>query len=169
MTSEQVTEAWMITGIKWAISFAASMWLAIDVDLRVLAVLCVADVLVGLINPAVSLFKTARRLAGTFIIVGTVHIVYSMARAQTGLNLGFDLGSVVSGFYCLGEAIVVLKGISAMGIDIPPVLLDLASKAEGLTGHDKQEIIALRLKQSQEDTALDLKQSQDRKAEPGVK
>ena len=88
MTSEQVTEAWMVTCIKWAISFAASMWLAIDVDLRLLAILCVADVLVGLLNPAVSLFKTARRLAGTFIIVGTVHIVYSMARAQTGLNLG---------------------------------------------------------------------------------
>ena len=170
MTSEQVTEAWMMTGLKWAISLIASMWLAIDIDLRLLAILCVADVLVGLLNPAVSLWKTAKRLTGTFILVGTVHIVYSLAKAHTGLNLGFDLGSVVSGFYCLGEAIFILKGIDAMGIQIPPALLDLASKAEGLTGHDKQEIIALKLKQKQEDIALDLKQSQDNgKVEPGSK
>ncbi len=163
MTSEQAASGtWGVTGLKWALSLASSLWLSIDVDLRILALLCVADVLLNLLNPVVSLWKTTRRLAGTFILVGIVHIVYRLAKEQTGLNLGFDLASVVSGFYCLGEAIFILKGIDAMGIDIPPALLSLVSKAEGLTGHDKQEIAALQLKQSQENVALDLKQSQEK-------
>ncbi len=169
MTSEQAASGtWGVTTAKWGISLIASAWLAIDVDLRILALLCIADVLIVLFNPVASLWKTARRLAVTLILVGTVHIVYRLAKDQTGLNLGFDLASVVSGFYCLGEVIVILKGVSAMGIDIPPALLDLASKAEGLSGHNKQEIAALQLKQNQENVALDLKQSQEKET-PGSK
>ena len=158
--SEQV--AWVITLTKWLISFTASAWLAADTDIKVLAILSVADVLIGIFNPAVSLLMTCRRLAVTFILVGTVHFVYGLARAQTGLNLGFDISAVVSVFYCLGEGISILKNCDAIGIQLPPQLLSVISKAEGLTGSDRREIIALQLKHNQEGIALDLKMAQQK-------
>lgn len=160
MSQTDELAAWAVTGTKWIISLFGTLWVAADTDIKILGVLAAADFAISLFNHSVSILLVMRRLAITFILVGTVHFVYSIARAQTGLNVGFDISALVAGFYCLGEAIKILKNADAVGIQLPPVLLDFVSKAEGITGADRQEIIALKLKQSQESVALDLKISQ---------
>lgn len=159
--TEQITN-WGVIGAKWIVAFAASLWMDADTDIKILCILACADLAISMFNHSISLFLVIRRLAITFILVGTVHFVYSIARSQTGLNVGFDISALVAGFYCLGEAIKILKNADAVGIQLPPVLLDFVSKAEGITGTDKQEIIALKLKQSQESVALDLKIQQSK-------
>jgi len=150
-------EAWG----KWVIAAIASLWVSADLSLKILSLLAIADVAVNLFNPAVSLLGICRRLAITFILVLTVHVVYSLAKTQTGLNVGFDVSGMVTGFYCIGESIAILKGCAGAGIGLPPALIDLIAKAEGLTGSDKAWVEALRVKQA-EKQSLDLDQEAQR-------
>jgi phage-related holin len=160
--SETTLLTWIITALKWLASFLAALWISIDLDLRVLVVLAVADIVSTFFNPQRSLPHVTRRLAVTFLLVGVTHYVFNMAKSQTGLNLGFDVAAVVCTFYILGEIIAVVRNCAAAGLTIPPQLLNVLARAEGLSGSDKQEITALQLKQTQESVALELKQEQKR-------
>ena len=74
----------------------------------------------------------------------------------------------MTSFYCLGEAVSILRNADAIGVQLPPKVLDWLVKAEGITGSDKREIIALQLKQGQETTALNLKISQQSEDPPKI-
>jgi phage-related holin len=162
--SEHTLLTWVITALKWLASFLAAFWITIDLDLRVLVVLSVADIVSTFFNPHRSLPGTTRRITVTFLLVGVTHYVFNVAKNQTGLNLGFDVAAVVCTFYILGEIIAVVRNCAAAGLTIPPQLLSALTKAEGLSGVDKQEIEALQLKQTQESSALELKQEQQKEA-----
>jgi len=150
-------EAWG----KWVIAGIASIWVSVDLALKILSLLAVADLLVSIFNPDIELLQLCRRLTITFILVLTVHVVYNLAKTQTGLNLGFDVSGMVTGFYCIGESVAILRGCSSSGIPLPPWLLDLIAKAEGLTGSDKAWVEALRVRQQQEKQGFDLKQEKE--------
>ncbi|HXB11669.1 MAG TPA: hypothetical protein VNZ45_06770, partial [Bacteroidia bacterium] len=71
-------------------------------------------------------------------------------------------------FYSTTEAISIMRNMDAIGVSLPPKILDWLIKAEGLTGADKREIVALKLKQDQEVTALDLKITQTKEDIPTI-
>ena len=149
----------IITVLKLMVAMFSAFWLTIDFDLRVLVVLSVADVVSTFFNAQRSLVTVTKRLGATFLLVGVTHYVFGLAKQSTGLNVGFDVSAVICTFYILGEVIAIIRNLAAV-IQIPPALLEVLAKAEGMTGADRQEIEALRLKQNQETTALDLKQHQ---------
>jgi phage-related holin len=135
-----------------------SLSVSVPVALQILFILSALDVVTALFSPKRSITITIRRVVMAMLLAATVFYVYALAKTQTGINVGFDLGSAVCMFYSVGEAINVAKNFSDSGVYFPPVILTLLSKAEGITGAEKAEIDALALKQEQETEALALKQ-----------
>lgn len=166
--SEHASEAvlaWLMAALKWSVSLTLAAWVSMAFDLKMLVVLSAVDVTTTLFNAQRQFALTTKRLALMFLLVLTVHFLYSIAKTQTGLNLGFDVGAVVCTYYALGEAIIIIRNFVAAGLKIPPQLLDLLSHAEGLTGVERREITALKLKQDQEGVALELKLTQKNEGE----
>ena len=147
----------VLTGIKWLVAFLASAWLSIDTGLQSLAVLSLADVVSTFFNAKRSLSAVIKRLAMMFLLVGVVHYVFAIAKLNTGLNIGFDIGAVVAFYYILAEIIAIVRNCAAAGLPIPPKLLDILAKAEGLTGADRQEIVGIQLNQDENSVNLKLK------------
>jgi phage-related holin len=163
---QQILEqtAFWATVAKWIVAAFAALWVSVPFAIKLLAFLQMLSLFTALFNPLAVLRTEVKRSSLALILTLSVHFVYVVAKDQTGLNLGFDLASMVSTFYCIGTGISILLNFSAAGVEIPPVLLDVLQRADGLTGREKHEIEALKLKQGQEITALDLKQSQDHPA-----
>ncbi len=153
--------------VKVAIAAVTSMWMYADTDIKILGILMTADFIISLFNRGVSILMLCRRLGGTVVIVGTIHVIFNIAKEEAKLNIGFDISAMVAMFYCIGEAVTILSKASAI-TRLPPVLLDWLSKAEGITSADKDEILALKLKQTQEIVALDLKISQKKDDGPKI-
>lgn len=148
---------WFTISLKWLIAIISSFWVNVDLDIRILIVLSVVDVITTLFNPNRAITKVTRRLAMTFILVGTVHFIYAVARTQVGLNIGFDIAAFVCMFYNLGEAIIITRNLSSAGLQLPPKWLDFLSHAEGITGVDRQAIVAIKVKQDEDKVNLELK------------
>lgn len=147
-------------GLKGIAAGVLSLWVSVPVALQILFILSALDVVTALFSPKRSITITIRRVVMAMLLAATVFYVYALAKTQTGINVGFDLGSAICMFYSVGEAINVAKNFSDSGVYFPPVVLTLLSKAEGITGAEKAEIDALALKQEQETEALALKQEQ---------
>ena len=146
-----------LTGLKWFASLFAALWISVDTDLRVLAVLSLADVVSTFFNAKRSLSAVIKRLAMMFLLVGVVHYVFAIAKLNTGMNIGFDVGAVVAFYYILAEIIIIVRNCAAAGLAIPPKLLDILAKAEGLTGAERGEIVGIQLKQDENSVNLKLK------------
>ena len=148
--------------VKWLISAAIGLWISVPAAVRILAIICCFDVLTGLLSHKCNLRELLRRICVSLILVLAIHYVYSMAKQEAGLNVGFDIASMVGVWYIFAELISIAHNCVDAGGDVPPLVLDWLDKAQGLTSREHDEIQALRLKQSQEMTALDVKQSQER-------
>ena len=144
--------------------FAATLgiWISIPTALQILFVLSALDIVTTLFSPHRSLQNTIRRVSMAILLCATVFYLYTLSKASTGINLGFDLGSAVCMFYSVGEAIQIAKNFNDSGVYFPPVILTILAKSEGITGRDRAEIDALSLKQQQELSALELKQEQSK-------
>lgn len=142
---------------KWLIALVISLWTAIDIDIKMLVVLSLVDVITSLFVERRLFFQVTRRLVVTFLLVGVTHYVFSMAKINTGLNVGFDVGAVVCVFYILGELIIIIRNCSDAGLIIPPQLLEILIKAEGLTGSEKKNILGVKLKQDGDSVKLEVK------------
>lgn len=139
--------------VKWVLAALAGIWVSVPAAVQLLCVLSVVDFGTALFDYHTSLRDLTKRLVLAIILTLSVHYCYTMAKAQVGLNLGFDVATVVASFYSLGEILAVMRNCARVGVRMPPRLIDLLSKAEGLTLEDKQELDALREKQTTVATA----------------
>lgn len=148
---------WAVSGARWGIALIFSAWLSAPFGIQALFFLMGIHVVACLLNPNTSV--PARRMANIVLIVLSVHVLYGMAQGQTGLNLGILPTTPVCLFYCLGEVMAIVR-TTAPYVEWPPALLEWLGKAEGISGRDRQELTALKLKQDDQSTALELKFTQ---------
>lgn len=99
-----------------------------------------ADALSTIINPHVPFKKKIRTLALSLVLAGMVLLVYAAVQKHTELNLGFDIISGVCTFFALSSAADIIINFHAAGVPIPPMLIGLLSKAQGISGKDKAEL-----------------------------
>ena len=154
--------------IKGIVAAFTGWWVSVPLALQTLFWLSVLDVVSSLFSPHRSITQTIRRVVLAILLAATVFYLYGLAKAQSGLNLGFDLGSAVCMFYAVGEAVQVAKNFNEAGVGFPPVILNLLAKADGLTTGERNELDALKLKQQQESEALELKHEQTKDLNSGA-
>ena len=147
------------TAVKWLISAAAAIIISVPFAIRLLAALLMVKFFVSLFNPARKLRETVTRSALAMILCLTCHYVFVVGQQQTGLNVGFNVDAMITGFYILQTGLAIIINCSMAGLEIPPALLDMLIKADGMTNLDRAEVTALKLKQQQESAALSLKQN----------
>lgn len=162
-----MTTTWAFAGTKWFAAIISAAWISIDLDIRILVVLLSIDFATSIINPNRLLAATLKRIAVTVILVVTVHWTYSIARTQGNLNIGLDVATIVCTFYIFGEVVRIISNCAEWA-DIPPALLDVLSKAEGMTGRERNELASIKrrqeaalveVKENQKDAAIALKQA----------
>lgn len=151
---------------KGVISWIATMWVGIKIPvaLEILLVINAAEIATGLFNAKVHISEQLKRITVSIILVLTALYVYSLAKTQTGLNLGFDVATPICIFYILGSSIKVLKNCNSVpGMELPPWLINALSKADGTSDEQKKELLSLQLQQTPESTRLDVKVNEQSK------
>ena len=138
---------WVVMFLKWLVSAFAGLWITIPIAVQLLVVLSFADLVSSIANPGRHLRDVLRRLALMMLLVMVIYYVYTLAKQQTGFNVGFDLGAAVCTFYILGELVYMLQNCAAAGLALPPRLLSLLAKAEDLTLHERSQIADLQAQQ----------------------
>jgi len=131
---------------KVLMSFAVSLWIGADTDIKILFVLSIADFTLSFFNPKVHIWEVVKRLTVGFLLVGTVHLVYAIAHNEAHINVGSDISSLVGIFFCLTTAVKILKSCSVF-VNLPPALLDFIIKVDGLSSADREELEKLKAKQ----------------------
>jgi phage-related holin len=155
--------------VRGAISGIAAIWLHSDADLKIFGILICVDFIMGVLSGRINLRVKCRQIAGMVLFVGTAHLIYGIIRTNQSFPIDPAwLPSALTLFYSTTEAISIMRNMDAIGVSLPPKILDWLIKAEGLTGADKREIVALKLKQDQEVTALDLKITQTKEDIPTI-
>ena len=165
MTGEQIAVTrFDIEALKWFTSACAAIWTPMPFAMQLLAIVAVANLCTVILNPVRSLGRETKRVSIILILTFTVCFLSDMAKAKAGFNVGFDICAAVAFFYAISLTIRIMQNINAAGVPLPPVVLDLLSKAEGVTGVERDEIDALKLSQSNAVDALAVKQVQEKAA-----
>lgn len=149
-----VKDGILVVIVKFCISVVVGVWISVPAAVRVLCILSCIDVFTAFFNSKRHLRDVLRRVALSILLALTVDYVYNVAKIETGLNVGFDIATMVCSFYILGEIIFILQNCAEAGVSLPPALLTLISKAEGLTGVERQELNALSIRQTREVTII---------------
>ncbi len=139
---------------KVFVAYCVSEWLAAPALLRMVGVLCLVDVITALVSAEVRVIARIRRVVLTIILTLTVQYFYTQLKVETQFNIGFDLASMVAGFFIIQELIVITNNCSDGGTKLPPKWMRFLKRAEGVLSADEVEDAALNLRQSQERTAL---------------
>ena len=150
-----------IVASKWLIAAIAAIWTPLPLAIQILCIVSMVDLATVLFNPTRRLGLATKRVSIILILTFTICILSDMAKAKAGFNIGFDICSAVAFFYALSAGIRIMQNVNAAGVSLPPVLLDFMSKAEGITGSERDEIDALKLSQGQAVDALAIKQNQE--------
>jgi len=120
-------------------ALAVGFWLTVPAVVQLLVVLCLFDLLSTLMTHRSSFGQTARRVSVTLFLCGCVHLVYAMGMLVSGLNIGWDVGTAVSGFYVFGEILEIVLNCATV-INVPPWLLEWCQRAQqGMGGRAKRD------------------------------
>lgn len=159
-----IDDGWALTFVKWAAAILYSLWTPMPLALQMLCIMSLCEMATGFFNPRRRFFASLQQVTVSLILTFLVCWLYDKAHVQAGFNLGFDICSGVAMFYCLGSAIKIMQDVQSVGGSVPPVLISLMHRAEGLTGTERYDLDALQLKQDQDDKAMTLKHEQENSA-----
>jgi phage-related holin len=137
-----------IEALKWLTSACAAVWAPLPLAVQILTIVCVANLCTVILNPVRSLGRETKRVSIILILTFTVCFLSDLAKMRVGFNVGFDICAAVAFFYSISLAVRIMQNVNAAGVPLPPVMLDLLSKAEGLTGSELEDIDELRVKQT---------------------
>lgn len=132
-------ENWFWYGVKAITGAIIGIWLSAPAAVKLLVILFGFDLVSCLFTHRASVKSTLRRFAVTMLLSLAVHILYASAKELTGFNVGFDLGAAVALYYVFGETIELALNCSTV-IDLPPWLMGLLEKAQGMTGKQRRTI-----------------------------
>lgn len=126
---------------KAFIAFAVTFFLSFHPLTQALLVLIVADIVTGLtaayICKTLNSRVTFRGMAKKSLMLTLASLGHYIDRVW---NVGFDLGAIISGFYCINELLSVVENCCAAGIPIPAQLYKAIAKIKELESFkcDKQ-------------------------------
>jgi toxin secretion/phage lysis holin len=124
--------------VKWAVAAAIAVWVSIPAAVQALLILMALDYATGLLRAAIAREVSAevgwrglQRKTMTTLLVVSAHYL-----GRT-LHLGYDVGTLVASAFGVNEVISITENAATAGLPVPPVLLDVLSKAKHLTGRGK--------------------------------
>lgn len=133
----RVSDVWALRIVKVCLGAAVTLWISVPVAVQLLTLLFLFDIGSCLMTHRSSVQRTIRRAAVTSILCGAVYTTWFMAKNITGLALGWDVGSVVGGYYIIGELIEITLNCGTV-IGIPPKFVKWLETAQSMTGQQQQ-------------------------------
>lgn len=130
-------ENWFWNGLKIIAAGIVSYWVSVPLAFKLLFILFGLDLISCLFTHRASVKVTLRRFVMTLILCLAVYVLFGAAK-ELGFNVGFDVGAGVVLYYVFGETIELASNCSTV-IDLPPWLMNLLEKAQGLTGRQRRD------------------------------
>lgn len=126
--------------MKTITAFIGAVSLSLPSAFKIMMIVMAFDALSALFNPAVKFKRrvTILSLSGLLslmVICANQYLVRVMH-----IDLGFDLAAGVCSFYAISSGVDALVNFDAAGVPIPPVLMSILLKAQGLTGKEKSDL-----------------------------
>lgn len=119
----------MKASIGYLTGMAMGFWVHLGPTMQVLVILIGFDILTGLISGYIkkSLDSTVGRrgVAQKALILILCNVG---SRSSSILNIGFDVGSAIAGFYCVNELLSIVENCDGAGVPIPEFLKSAMKK-----------------------------------------
>ena len=128
--------------VKWIAAGIASFWASLSVTIHVLVILMALDFVTGLtaafvrksINADISFKGLAKKLM-MFVMIYAGHLI------SVPLRAGFDIGEILALAFLVNEAISITENCAAVGIPIPPFLMQTLAKARSLVASSPDTVV----------------------------
>lgn len=132
-------DSWLGFALAGIAAFGATLWGSLDVWLKVLCLLAVLDCLAGLSSHIVAgtlsreaFLKGANQKFIMVLLVAASTVIQYYLTDE--LHVSVPLTLVAAGFYGAREFLSLLRHAAAVGVSIPPGLLEAGEKFEAMAG-----------------------------------